>query len=988
MKRIGLLLLILLSPYPMVRAEINILVPRNPSSLESLAAEEIRRYLYLRTGELASINTRSTRGPSLVIFCGRQDRDWWQKNAWTETAALAAQQFLIKTIKEKNSKTIAVIGGDDQGLLYAAYRFAEFLGVRFYLHGDVVPDQRLETIPDMNELGKPLFALRGIQPFHDFPEGPDWWTRDDYLCYVTQLAKMRMNFFGLHCYPEDRPHAEPSVWIGLPQDVDSHGLVSFAYPTMWANTRRVDYWGYHPMTTSEFCSGANLLFPENDYYHPVQKEILPQPRNLKQSNELFDRTGRMYADIFAAAKRLGIKTCIGTETPLIIPRQVKVRMQAQSIDTSNTRLLYKGIFKRLTALGAPDYYWLWTPEGWTWEGNDPRQFDATVRDMQDALAALHSLGDPMTLATCGWVLGPQHDRAALDKILPKNTALSCINRQVGHEPVEPFFANIKDRPKWAIPWMENDPNLISYQPWVGRMRRDAADARRLGCDGLFGIHWRTKILSPNVSALALAGWDQSWIPVDFDVSPARPVQAAPVRVNGNVSSFTEPVSDADLPAIYQSVRWGMKQYSVAVANGLYAVTLKFNEPFYRDSGKRVFSVALQNNKVIDHLDIFARVGHNRALDLTFENIAVVDSVLHLNFEPIVDFPGICGIVIAEQTGGKIVRKINCGGANVADFAGDLQPMEIKGEGKDRTMPMADFYHDFCCAWFGESIAEKAGTVLSDCDGLAAIEPANWKDGPGGIVANTNPWTVEKKKYDYVEKFAALRSAVAGAGNLQRFDYWMNTLYYHRDLGEIGCMRGQLDDLVSQIKKEINTVQRTALLTKAVTLRIEMSRVWERTMTHLLAAVDTPGEFGTMANLEQHNRAKLQFLSQHDSLFYASVNGLHPAMLALSDEYQGVARLLVPTVRTLINAGDRLDLSMIALDNAPAEQVALFWRPLGKGAFNELLCKNIGRAVYQVQLPPSAKSFEYYIHAVLASGQTLRWPATAPELNQTVVVAVP
>ena len=111
-------------------------------------------------------------------------------------------------------------GGDDAGTLYAAYRLAEVLGVRFYLHGDVIPDEPMEwKLPDSGRAGAPLFALRGIQPFHDFPEGPDWWNRDDYLAVIGQLPKLRMNFFGLHTYPEERPNAEPTVWIGLPGDM-------------------------------------------------------------------------------------------------------------------------------------------------------------------------------------------------------------------------------------------------------------------------------------------------------------------------------------------------------------------------------------------------------------------------------------------------------------------------------------------------------------------------------------------------------------------------------------------------------------------------------------------------------------------------------------------------------------------------------------------------------------------------------------------------
>jgi len=39
---------------------------------------------------------------------------------------------------------------------------------------------------------------------------------------------------------------------------------------------------------------------------------------------------------------------------------------------------------------------------------------------------------------------------------------------------------------------------------------------------------------------------------------------------------------------------------------------------------------------------------------------------------------------------------------------------------------------------------------------------------------------------------------------------------------------------------------------------------------------------------------------------------------------------------------------------------------------------------QAKLPAARDDFEYYIEASLAGGEKLRWPATAPQLNQTVV----
>ena len=308
-----------------------------------------------------------------------------------------------------------------------------------------------------------------------------------------------MNFIGLHNYPEGNVGPEPGVWIGPPADLGPRGQVKSSYPSQWANTARKDMWGYAAMKTSDFSSGAGQLF-ESDDFGPA---LTPDP------NSLFNQAGEMLHAAFAEARSLGVKTCIGTETPLTIPKLVQDRLKAQGKDPKDlavVRELYEGMFRRIAALYPVDYYWLWTPETWTWGGNKPEQFQATVNDIQAALDALKNIGHPFALATSGWVLGPQNDRAALDRVLPKDVPISCINRQVGHSPDERGFANITGRPKWVIPWIENDPNLTAPQPWAGRMRYDAVDARRLGCTGLLGIHWRTKILAPNVAALADAAW--------------------------------------------------------------------------------------------------------------------------------------------------------------------------------------------------------------------------------------------------------------------------------------------------------------------------------------------------------------------------------------------------------------------------------------------------------------------------------------------------
>ena len=144
----------------------------------------------------------------------------------SSVASLEPQQYQIKTLNYGNQRAMLITGGDSVGTLYAAYRLAEHLGIRFYLHGDVIPDTRIAlNLPELNEQSKPLFNLRGIQPFHDFVEGPDWWNADDYKAIIAQLPKLRMNFIGLHTYPEGGVGPEPTVWIGLAEDVEPDGSV-------------------------------------------------------------------------------------------------------------------------------------------------------------------------------------------------------------------------------------------------------------------------------------------------------------------------------------------------------------------------------------------------------------------------------------------------------------------------------------------------------------------------------------------------------------------------------------------------------------------------------------------------------------------------------------------------------------------------------------------------------------------------------------------
>jgi hypothetical protein len=517
-----LVLSLILACQPSGRA-VAVYVPSRASFAEKLAAREVRRYFYLRSGVLLPLRTGPVQVASgrCVIAVGSCDRDEISRlldGSSLEAAAdsLGPESYLIGSLTGGGGRVLLVAGGDSLGTLYGAYRLAQHLGVRFYLHGDVLPDDRAMPVPpDVRETGRPLFALRGIQPFHDFPEGPDWWDLDEYKAVLAQLPKLGMNFFGLHTYPQGDAGPEPTVWIGPPTSLDPAGRVTAAYPSRHFTTVS-GTWGYRPDSTGHYGFGADRLFESDIHGAAYMNSMAPWPPDSAACVRMFERMGGLLNGAFTFARRHGIRTCLGTETPLVVPDAVRARLSAGGAAPSRAgeaRQLYSAMFRRITATHPLDYYWFWTPESWTWQGASQEQVKVTLDDMAAAVAAADEMEVPFALATCGWVLGPQSDRALFDRVLPARMALSCINREVGHDPVEPGFARIEGRGKWAIPWLEDDPALIIPQLWAGRMRRDAADALAYGCDGLMGIHWRTRELGPNVAALARAAWDQSgWNP--------------------------------------------------------------------------------------------------------------------------------------------------------------------------------------------------------------------------------------------------------------------------------------------------------------------------------------------------------------------------------------------------------------------------------------------------------------------------------------------
>ena len=163
------------------------------------------------------------------------------------------------------------------------------------------------------------------------------------------------------------------------------------------------------------------------------------------------------------------------------------------------------------------------------------------------------------------------------------------------------------------------------------------------------------------------------------------------------------------------------------------------------------------------------------------------------------------------------------------------------------------------------------------------------------------------------------------------------------------------------------------------------RAWEMMMTYLLAVTDTPGELGTIANLEQSTRCGLKLVEGYDQELVAWLGKALSDTANISSRYQGEPRIIVPTQRTVVAKGETPTLKVLVLDNEPPTEARLCWRMLGQGEFKKIPLRHVARGVYEVTLPVvPEEGAEYFVRAKTVAGQELVWPATAPTMNHTLV----
>jgi hypothetical protein len=263
---------------------------------------------------------------------------------------------------------------------------------------------------------------------------------------------------------------------------------------------------------------------------------------------------------------------------------------------------------------------------------------------------------------------------------------------------------------------------------------------------------------------------------------------------------------------------------------------------------------------------------------------------------------------------------------------------------------------FSVRWTGTLIADASGSGKL---GVASDDGARlWVNGKLIV----DDWSVHATKTTLADF-----TFEAGKAYDLRLEYFQNTGW-----SEVQLVGGLLStDSV-----------RMVVMSSLLPLRREMIETIRVLYGSLLATVTNSSELGTIANWEQHN---FPVLLDDPGKELEKILG-HPLSndIALPRSNDAPPRIILPTVRTMAHENETLRLKVLVLSNLPPTEVSIRWRTLGSGSYDTHELKHVNRGVFEGALPMRGNDVEYYVE-VKVGGQKIFYPASAPDVTQTVVI---
>ncbi len=177
---------------------VRIVADPGAGALQQQALADLREYVRALFGVDAAVGQDIGGGGPRIVVGGVDDAH--VRQVCPSLPALTTQGHLLRRL---DGDTLLLAGGSGAAVAWAVYELAERWGVRFLLHGDVLPEEPGPfRLPDLDLTCEPLLGLRAWRQFNDLPTGPVLWTLAQQQAFLRQAHKLKFNGISLGLWPQ------------------------------------------------------------------------------------------------------------------------------------------------------------------------------------------------------------------------------------------------------------------------------------------------------------------------------------------------------------------------------------------------------------------------------------------------------------------------------------------------------------------------------------------------------------------------------------------------------------------------------------------------------------------------------------------------------------------------------------------------------------------------------------------------------------------
>jgi hypothetical protein len=382
-----------------------------------------------------------------------------------------------------------------------------------------------------------FFKLRGTLPWHNFLSGPTSWNLSDYIFYLDELKRDRINFVGFHNYTGGGEryagYVEPMIKIQYKNIT----------PLAFFDNSLTERWGYSPMKISEFAFQTSRIFPSVKPFDAFGANCSIQ---AVTNDERYKRAQELMKQVLEEAHKRGIQFAIGFEFGVHPPEYYSLStgsdfywpgtsgMIPNPTHYESIEILHSTLDDIIVNYPGIDYIWLWlnehsfmgvntsialsspsfkavydkNQEFFNERGTDISTKFIGVWALEYVKQATHYLeakGCKAKIIIGGWGGGNQLPAIikGLDRALPKEIIFSVLNPNLGKGASPDFLSEIAKRRKVIpISWLEGDDALWALQPRVELLRNQMKQAQKMNAYGVIALHWRTEEIKLNYETFA------------------------------------------------------------------------------------------------------------------------------------------------------------------------------------------------------------------------------------------------------------------------------------------------------------------------------------------------------------------------------------------------------------------------------------------------------------------------------------------------------